>query len=117
MKVGIHRGRYGRISRFVELYIKILKHNKIDHIVLDANEKFFWNVVKDLDLFIYRWLHYHDEHQLAKTIIPILEKILGINCFPNMTTCWHYDDKIRQYFLLRLQGIPNNKSWIFWDRK
>ena len=117
MKVGIHKGRYGRISRFVELYRKILEYNKIDHIILDSNDKIFWNKVNDLNLFIYRWLHHHDEHQLAKTIIPILEKTLGINCFPNMKTCWHYDDKIRQYLLLRLQGYPMIRSWIFWDRK
>ena len=117
MKVGIHTGRYGSISQFVKLYIKILKYNKIDHIILDANQYSFWDKVNDLDLFIYRWLHVHDEHQLAKTIIPILENKLGIKCFPNMTTCWHYDDKIRQYLLLKLQGYPIIKSWVFWDRK
>ena len=34
-----------------------------------------------------------------------------------MATCWHYDDKIRQYYLLRQKGYPIIESWIFWDKK
>lgn len=117
MLVGIHKDPYGRFSKFLEIYENILRHNDIDHIRLDINRPDFWKLVSKLDMFIFRWRYLDDHHQLAKTIIPIIEKEMGIKCFPNMSTCWHYDDKIRQYYLLKHHDFPVVESWIFWNKK
>ncbi|MHA1381324.1 MAG: ATP-grasp domain-containing protein [Candidatus Helarchaeota archaeon] len=117
MLVGIHKDQYGKFCSFLQKYEEILDLNKIDHIRLDASDINFWDKVKKLDLFIFRWIHIDDHHQLAKTIIPIIEKELKVNCFPNMNSCWHYDDKIRQYYLLKSHGFPMVESWIFWNKK
>jgi len=117
MLVGIHKDQYGKFCSFLQKYEEILDYNKIDHTRLDASDTDFWEMAKKLDLFIFRWRHIDDHHQMAKTIIPIIEKELGINCFPNMSTCWHYDDKIRQYYLLKSHGFPMIESWIFWNKK
>jgi glutathione synthase/RimK-type ligase-like ATP-grasp enzyme len=117
MRVGIHKDPYGKFSKFLEIYEEILAHNGIEHIRLEASEPDFWESVSELDLFIFRWRQVDDHHQLAKTIIPIIEKEMRIRCFPDMATCWHYDDKIRQFFLLRQRGFPIIESWIFWDKK
>jgi glutathione synthase/RimK-type ligase-like ATP-grasp enzyme len=42
---------------------------------------------------------------------------LSKKCFPNLNTCWHYDDKIKQYYLLKSLGYPIADSWIFYDKK
>lgn len=117
MIVGIQIEQYGRFSPFLQKYEEILDYNKIEHIRLDASKPDFWEQVSNLDLFIFRWRQIDDHHQMAKTIIPIVEKEMGIKCFPNMATCWHYDDKIRQYYLLKQRGLPIIHSWIFWDKK
>jgi glutathione synthase/RimK-type ligase-like ATP-grasp enzyme len=117
MLVGIHKDQYGKFCPFLQKYEEILDYNKIDHIRLDANEPDFWEKVAKLDLFIFRWKHIDDHHQMAKTIIPIVEKQMGIRCFPDLATCWHYDDNIRQYYLLKQNGFPMIESWIFWDEK
>ena len=36
-------------------------------------------------------------------------------CFPNLATCWHYDDKVKQYLLLKSKSFPAVKSYVFWD--
>lgn len=117
MRVGIHKDPYGRICEFSRVYEAILTHNNIDLVWLDASRADFWELVAGLDLFILRWYQIDDHHQLAQTIIPIIERQMGIPCFPNMATCWHYDDKIRQYYLLSQAGIPVGKNWIFWDKR
>lgn len=117
MLVGIHKDRYGKFCPFLQKYEEILDYNNIEHIRLDANEPDFWEKVAKLDLFIFRWTHIDDHHQMAKTIIPIVEKQMGIKCFPNLATCWHYDDKIREYYLLKQAGFPVVESYIFWDKK
>ncbi len=116
MKVGIHLERYKKVSDFIKKYELILKHNNIDCEYLHITDEDFFEKVKKLDAFIYRWYHYDYDRQLANTILPIIRNFLKIKCFPNEITDWHFDDKIKQYYLMKLYDFPMCKSWIFWDK-
>lgn len=116
MKVGIHLDRYNQISPFLKIYFEILKFNSIDVKGLNSGHPDFFKQLSDLDAFIYRWLHYDYDRQIAHTIIPVIENELHIKCFPNLRTCWHYDDKIRQYYLSESNGLPMTGCHIFWDK-
>lgn len=115
--VGIHVDQYANFCSFLQKYEEILDYNSIKYIRLDASDTDFWNKVKKLDLFIFRWSQTDWPKQLAHTILPIIENKMKIKCFPNQATCWHYDDKIREYYLLKQYGFPMIQSWIFWDKK
>ena len=117
MLVGIHVEQYGYFNSFLQKYEEILNYNNIEHIRLDASSTDFWDKVKKLDLFIFRWAQTDWPKQLAHTILPIIENEMKIKCFPNQATCWHYDDKIREYYLLKHYRFPMIQSWIFWDKK
>jgi glutathione synthase/RimK-type ligase-like ATP-grasp enzyme len=117
MLVGIQKDPDGKFCKFLKRYEDILDYNNVKHIKLDLNQQGFWKQVAKLDLFILRWRQTDDYRQIARTIIPIVEKEMGIKCFPDIATCWHYDDKVRQYYLLMQYGFPVVKSWIFWNRK
>ena len=117
MLVGIHKDQYCKFCKFLTRYEIILDYNGINHIRLDASESDFWKKVSKLDLFIFRWAHFDWPKQLAHTILPIIENEMKIKCFPNQATCWHYDDKIREYYLLKQAGFPVVDSYIFWDKK
>jgi glutathione synthase/RimK-type ligase-like ATP-grasp enzyme len=114
MLVGIHKNCY---RRYTDRFETILDYNDIEHIRLDVDDPDFWQQVSKLDLFIYWWGHAYNERQKALTIIPIVENEIGITCLPNMRTCWSYDDKIREYYLLKHYGFPVIPFWIFWDQK
>jgi len=116
MVVGIHKDRLGKFPDSLLIYEKILKYNNIDCIRLDINELDFWGKIKELDLFIFRWNVATDLKELAKTIIPIIQNYLNVACFPDMATSWHYDDKIKEYYLLKQHGFPIAESYIFWDK-
>jgi glutathione synthase/RimK-type ligase-like ATP-grasp enzyme len=117
MLVGIHKDPFGQFCTFLQVYEQILSFNGIDSVRLEASEPGFWEMVSKLNLFIFRWRQFDDQHYKAKTILQILENEMGIKCYPNSATRWHYDDKIRQYYLLKQNGFPIVESWIFWDRK
>ena len=118
MLVGIYTGFKRMLdSGFLEKYEKILDHINIDHIRLDIHQNNFWEKLSELDLFIFRWGQLSDHHQLAKTILPIIEREMKVKCFPNINTWWHFDDKIRQYYLLKFYNFPIIESWVFWDHK
>ncbi len=118
MKVGIYRTRdpNGRDLAVNAAYEKILADNGLEFVRLDISEADFWETVRGLDLFIMRWNQWDSAGGEALDLLPVLEKKLRVPCFPDLNTCWHYDDKIRQYLLLKPLGYPMAESYVFRDR-
>ncbi|MFC2099095.1 hypothetical protein ACFLSP_05045, partial [Bacteroidota bacterium] len=117
MLVGIHKSPYGNVELILSKFRDILDFNEIKYINLDSSSRDFWEIIPTLDLFIYYWEHYDRYRYHAQTILPIIEFEYGIKCLPNQATCWHYDDKIRQFYLLKKNNFPVVDSWAFWDEK
>lgn len=115
MNVLIHRDYY-QINQFNEKYLQILEYNGINCQTVDINEKDFWEKVKVADLFIYRWFHFDNDRMLARAIMPVIQNTMKIKTFPDMNTSWHFDDKIKQYYLLKQNGFPYTESWVFWQK-
>lgn len=85
--------------------------------------------VRDLDLLgaeplkqvagcagvMWHWYHYPSEIRWAALpLLRVIEERLRIPVFPDLATCWHFDDKIAQSYLLEALEIPCPKTWIFW---
>ncbi|MFC1816270.1 hypothetical protein ACFL0M_10085, partial [Thermodesulfobacteriota bacterium] len=117
MKVGLYKQYLGGLHRsYLERYEQILKYNGIECIWLEASSQDFWEKVAELVLFIYQWEHYDGPRQIAKAIIPIIQYEMKIPCFPNWETSWHFDDKIKQCYLLKQHGFPIIEFYIFWEK-
>ena len=63
--------------------------------------------------FMWRFAHFPNLRQIARRLMPVLEHELGIVVYPDQNTCWHYDDKIAQSYLLPAAGIPMPKTWVW----
>jgi len=116
MLVGIHTDYTGSLDIISKKFETILKFNDIPVIRMNSSDKDFWETIPKLDLFIYMWGHYDVYRYRAQTILPIIENFYKIKCLPNQDTCWHYDDKIKQFFMLESQGVPVVNSRVFWDK-
>jgi glutathione synthase/RimK-type ligase-like ATP-grasp enzyme len=116
LNIGIHYSPLRQFQPRLVRYEKILEYNGLKSTRLCSSELDFWSQVKELDLFIYCWGQWDAERQNAKAILPIIEQELKIPCFPNQRTCWIFDDKIREYYLMAAHGFPMTKSWIFWEK-
>lgn len=112
--VGIHRAIHDKTDPELEVYRKILVHNKLDYIDLDSSEPDFWIKTRTITHFIYKFSHNHTDKQIAESIIPVIQYQLGIPCFPDWETSWHYDDKIKQAYLLREAGFPVCEFHVFY---
>jgi len=102
-------------SRIIR-YRKILEYNNIKSYILGASDLDFWKKVRTIDYFIFPLINEHSQIQLARTVLPVIENIYKKRCFPDQATSWHYDDKIRQYYLLYAHGFPVVDTWVFWDQ-
>lgn len=117
MLVGIHKDPYDNFRDLNVKFEKILEFNNIDTVRLEASQADFWDIIPKLDLFIYSWIHFDAYKDRAKAILPVIEQDYKIKTFPNQDTCWHYDDKIRQFYRLKAHGFPVVDSWVFWEKK
>ncbi len=115
--IGLHKDQHGRVDPYLQIYEQILDHNGIKHLRLEASQPDFWEIVAKLDLILFHWVYIDRDHQMAETLIPIIEKEMGKRCFPDWNTFWHYNDKIKQYYLLKQHNFPVVKSHIFWDER
>lgn len=66
--------------------------------------------------FMWRHAHLPGMRQVARRLLPVIEKELDLTVYPDQNTCWHYDDKIAQYYLLQSIGIPIPKTWVWFDK-
>ena len=54
---------------------------------------------------------------IARRLLPVIERELGLTVYPDQNTCWHYDDKIAQAHLFKVAGIPAPETWVWFDGK
>lgn len=116
MIVGIHTDLNNNFCKWLKRFEVILKENNIQTLRLDINQPDFWEIVKTLDLFIFRFQNIDSHHQVARSILPVIEHELKIPVYPNHKTWWAFDDKIREWFLLNAADFPMIKSWVFFTK-
>ena len=69
-----------------------------------------------LDVLLWHWSQNSPAELLvARQIIASLER-KGIGVFPNVKTCWHFDDKVAQKYLLEAIGAPLIPTWVFTNK-
>jgi glutathione synthase/RimK-type ligase-like ATP-grasp enzyme len=65
------------------------------------------------------WHHHHGNYKdvlFARQLLYSLE-ISGKKVFPGFDTCWHFDDKVGQKYLLESIGAPFVPTYIFYTRQ
>ena len=64
---------------------------------------------------LWHWSHNDPrEHMAARHVITAAEA-KGIKVFPSTSTCWHFDDKVAQKYLLEAIGAPLATTYVFFD--
>ena len=91
--------------------------NEASHKVrwVDVRRSDILEQIKGCDGFMWRHAHVPQHRQIARRLLPVMENTLGLAVYPDQATCWHYDDKISQYYLLNAAGIPMPETAIWFD--
>jgi hypothetical protein len=53
--------------------------------------------------------------ELGKRLLTALDHATNVMVLPDWRSCWHFDDKIAQTYLLRAAGIPMPETTILWS--
>lgn len=113
MKIAIHEGVFG----FASNWVKYCKINGVDYKIVSAYDTGVIDQLEDCDAFI--WHHSHADYRdvlFAKQLLYSLQ-IAGKKVFPDFNTCWHFDDKVGQKYLLEAIGAPMVPSYVFYTKQ
>lgn len=113
MKIAIHH----RPGGFSDRWIEYCQKNNIEYKLVDTYASDIIEQVRGCDAFM--WHHSHGDYRdvlFAKQLIYSLES-MGVKCFPDFHTTWHFDDKVGQKYLLEAIGAPLVPSYVFYTKK
>lgn len=106
-----------RKDSFSDRWIEYCEKNEIDFKLVNPYANDIVAQVSDCNAFMWHFHHgdYRDM-QFAKSLILSLET-KGIRCFPDSHTCWHFDDKVAQMYLLESVDAPMVPSYVFYSKE
>lgn len=101
---------------FAKAWVEYCKARGIPHKEVDCFRSDIVNQLRGCRALLWHWVH-NDAYAalFARQLIASLEE-MGIHVFPDLNTCWHYDDKVGQKYLLEAIGAPLVPTHIFYDR-
>ena len=103
-------------SSFSDSWIKYCRNNNVSHKEVNCYSS---DILSKLDGCCgLMWHLSHKDHRvflMSSNLIYLLEN-KGMKVFPSYNTCWHYDDKIAQKYLLESINAPLAPTYIFYDR-
>lgn len=109
LKLAIH----DHSNSFSDIWIDYCIHNGVNYKIVNC---FSNSIISDMhDCYGLMWHWFHNDyraHNAALQIVLALETA-GKYVFPNSNTCWHYDDKVAQKYLLEAISAPLVPTYIF----
>ncbi len=115
MKVGLLLNSINRLSQYLENFRKILIVNEIPYMILDPNSSSLLDDLKECTHLLFRHSQGDTDLKIYETISTIAHNTLGIKCMPDFQSFWPYEDKIKEYYLLKSHGFPIVESHVFWN--
>lgn len=100
---------------FVPGWIRYCEENSISYTEVDCFASDILEQLDGCDALLWNWAHHDYRAQLfARQLIVSVEE-MGIRVFPNTATCWHYDDKVGQKYLLEAVKAPIVATHVFYE--
>ena len=113
MKIAIHK----REGSFSDRWINYCKKNDIPYKIVNAYKSNIIEQVSDCSALM--WHHHHGLYKdtlYAKQLSFSLQQA-GKRVFPDFATCWHFDDKVGQKYLLEAIDVPFIPTYIFYTKE
>ncbi len=111
IQIAIH----DRLGSFSDRWIEYCEEQRITYKRVNCNDNSIIKQLESFDVLLWHWHHADPKAILfARQLIYSLEN-MDIKVFPNRHTCWHFDDKVGQKYLLESIRAPLVPTYVFFD--
>jgi glutathione synthase/RimK-type ligase-like ATP-grasp enzyme len=114
MKIGIHHSKAK--GSFSKHWIDYCEEKQISWKQVNCYDTDIINQLVDCDALMW---HFHQANpkdlKFAKQLLYSVQAS-GKKVFPDFNTCWHFDDKVGQKYLLEAIGAPLVPSYVFYSK-
>ena len=114
MKVGVLLNSNNKLTTYSEKLLRILVGNNILHRLIDPNSPTLLSDLKECSHLLFHHSQGDTDIRIYETLYNIATRY-GIKCMPNYDSYWMYEDKIKEYYLLKINDFPIIDSWVFWN--
>jgi glutathione synthase/RimK-type ligase-like ATP-grasp enzyme len=111
-KIAIHH----RPESYSVEWIKYCELNNIPFKIVNCFDSDIISQLDDCKGLMWHWPQWDYKAILFARQLTYALESSGIKVFPNSNTCWHYDDKVGQKYLLEANDIPFVPTTIFYDK-
>lgn len=106
-----------RVGSFSDNWVLYCNENSIKYKIVDCYKNDIIKNIEGCRALFWHWVHGDYRAVIfARQLIFSLE-MKDICVFPSIKTCWHFDDKIGQKYLLESIGAPLVSTYVFYDKE
>lgn len=110
MLIAIHH----REGAFSARWIEYCSEHGLPYKIVNCYDSDIVTQLRGADALLWHWTQTVPQDLLmALDVIRAAEK-MGLKVFPKTETCWHFDDKIAQKYLLEAVGAPLVPTYVFY---
>src|SRR5215510_4135010 len=88
---------------------------KIPYRLVNCRDSDIIRQLASVDALLWHWNHLDSCAQLMARQVIMATEAMGVAVFPSTPTCWHFDDKVAQKYLLEAVGAPLVPTYVFYD--
>lgn len=116
MRIGLLLNSDNRLfPNYSEKFREILDKNAIPYILIDPNSSSMLDDLASCTHLLFRHSQGDTDMMLYDSIFHVAKNIYKLKCSPDYETYWSYENKIREYYLLKSNGFPVVETNIFWN--
>ena len=105
-----------RLGSFSDKWIEYCDQYNIQYKLVNCYSSNIVEHLKDCTGLMWHWSHYdYKASNFARQLTYSIE-LSGKKVFPDSRTCWHFDDKVGQKYLLEAIGAPLVKSYVYYGK-
>ena len=71
--------------------------------------------VEGISHVLWHWHHSSPKDWLFARQLIVSMQQMGVKVFPDIRTCWHFDDKLGQKYILEASDLPIAQTWMFYS--
>lgn len=102
---------------YSEKFREILDKNEIPYVLIDPNSNAMFDELANCTHLLFRHSQGDTDMMLYDSIFHIAKDIYNLKCSPDYETYWPYENKIREYYLLKSSGFPVVETNVFWEHE